>query len=164
VNGSELYDLENDPAEAKDVAAEHPAIVARLRREYEEWFRDVSATRGFAPPRIHVGTPHENPVTFTRQDWRGPRAGWTAESLGHWEVRVARAGRYEVSVLMAPAAGDGEVRFSLNGAELKRSVKKGETSCALGAARIPAGPGRLEAEVAAGEAAVGVHQVEVRRI
>jgi arylsulfatase A-like enzyme len=164
VNGSELYDLEKDPAEASDVAAQHPEIVARLRRQYEEWFREVSATRGYAPPRIHVGTAHENPVTFTRQDWRGPRAGWTPASLGHWEVQVAAAGRYEVSVLMAPAAGDGQVRFSLNGATLERAVKKGDTSCALGAARIPAGPGRLEAEVAVGGAATGVNFVDVKRV
>ena len=76
VNGKELYDLTEDPAEERDLAARHPDVVARLRKGYEAWFQDVSATRGYAPPRIHLGTPHENPVTLTRQDWRGPRAGW----------------------------------------------------------------------------------------
>lgn len=163
VDGKELYDLENDPAESRDVAAQHPKIVAQLRARYEAWFRDVSATRGFAPPRIHVGTPHENPTVFTRQDWRGPRAGWSATSLGHWEVFVAAAGRYEASVLMAPAAEDGEVRFSLNGAVARKAIAKGDTSCDLGMVEIPRGEGRLEAEVAAGKTTVGVHYVTLRR-
>ena len=96
VDGKELYDLENDPAESKDLASAHPEIVARLRKEYETWFHDVSSTRGYAPPRIHLGTPHENPVMLTRQDWRGAGAGWAADSAGHWEVQVAAAGKYEV--------------------------------------------------------------------
>ena len=43
-----------DPLETRDVAAEHPEIVAQLRQRYEAWFRDVSATRpdNYAPPRI----------------------------------------------------------------------------------------------------------------
>lgn len=164
VNGRELYDMAKDPAEANDVAARHPEIVARLRRQYEAWFRDVSATRGYAPSRIHIGARQENPVILTRQDWRGPRAGWNPDSLGHWEVLVTGAARYEVSVLMAPAAADGEVRFSLNGAELRQAVDEGDTACRLGAVEIPAGPGRLEAEVAAGGRPVGVHFVELKRI
>ena len=164
VNGKELYDLENDPAEEKDLAAERPEIAARLRGEYETWFRDVSSTRGYAPPRIHIGDPHENPVSLTRQDWRGPRAGWNADSLGHWEVDVTAAARYEISVLMAPAAADGEVRFSLHGASLRRAVKKGDSGCRLGTVEIPAGSGRLEAEVAAGGAPVGVHYIDVKRL
>jgi hypothetical protein len=51
----------------------------------------------------------------------------------------------------------------LNGATLERPVAAGATECALGAAELPAGPGRLEAEVAAGTKTTGVHYVTVRR-
>lgn len=34
--GPRLFDLQNDPAERKNVAAEHPDIVARLRAKLEE--------------------------------------------------------------------------------------------------------------------------------
>src|SRR5690606_32440827 len=108
VNGKELYDLQADPAESQDVAADHPHVVAKLRSEYEAWFRDVSA-RGYAPPRIHIGTQHENPVMLTRQDWRGPRAGWDAKSLGHWEVLVTRPAECEFKVRFAPTTGDATV-------------------------------------------------------
>src|SRR5262249_41538356 len=50
-----LYDMLADPLEQKDVAALHPEVVARMRRGYEAWFRDVGGTRGYAPPRIHLG-------------------------------------------------------------------------------------------------------------
>lgn len=33
----ELYDVEADRVEAHDLAAEHPEVVARLSKEYEEW-------------------------------------------------------------------------------------------------------------------------------
>jgi arylsulfatase A-like enzyme len=161
VDGKELYDLERDPGESRDLARENPEVVARLRTEYESWFRDVSGTRGFAPPRIRLGTPHEDPVVLTRQDWRGPRAGWAADSLGHWEVEVVESARYEVTLRMAAAQGAGEARFRLNGASLAAPIAKGATTCALGAASIPAGPGRLEAEVAVGDSTVGVHYVEI---
>ena len=52
VNGAELYDMEQDPAESTDVASAHPDEVRKLRQATEAWFRDVSATRhGYAPPR-----------------------------------------------------------------------------------------------------------------
>jgi arylsulfatase A-like enzyme len=164
VNGQELYDLASDPAESKNLSAEQPAIAAKLRQEYEAWFQDVSSTRGYAPPRIHLGTKFENPVILTRQDWRGPQASWGAGALGYWEVLVTAAAKYEISVQMAPAAAAGQVRFRLNGASLERPVAAGAAECALGVSEIPAGPGRLEAEVAAGGKTTGVHYVTVRRV
>ena len=39
----ELYDVVSDPRETKDLAAEHPEIVARLRKDYDAWFQDIEA-------------------------------------------------------------------------------------------------------------------------
>ncbi|MEM7011530.1 MAG: sulfatase-like hydrolase/transferase [Verrucomicrobiota bacterium] len=36
-----LYDLEADPGEQNDLAAQHPEIVAEFSRNYDEWFEDV---------------------------------------------------------------------------------------------------------------------------
>ena len=93
----ELFDITTDPFEEKDLAADKPEEVAQLKKEYEAWFADVTK-KGFAPPRIVIGSEKENPVRLSRQDWRGPKAGWAPESEGHWEVRVERAGRYEVTI------------------------------------------------------------------
>ena len=68
----ELYDMEHDPLELKNIAAEHPDIVSKMYAEYQAWFQDVSSTRGFGPVRIELGGTAQNPTILTRQDWRGP--------------------------------------------------------------------------------------------
>ncbi|HET6573188.1 MAG TPA: arylsulfatase [Fimbriiglobus sp.] len=90
----ELFDIPNDPFEQIDLAEKMPDEVAKLKKQYEAWFDDVTK-KGFDPPRIVVGSEKENPVRLSRQDWRGPKAGWGPESEGYWEVTVERAGRYE---------------------------------------------------------------------
>jgi hypothetical protein len=37
----QLFDLANDPGEQRDVAAEHPEVVRRLRAAHEAMSRDV---------------------------------------------------------------------------------------------------------------------------
>ncbi|MCI0703713.1 MAG: arylsulfatase, partial [Planctomycetia bacterium] len=93
----ELFDITTDPFEEKDLAATQPDEVARLKKEYETWFADVTK-KGFDPPRIIIGSEKENPVRLTRQDWRGPKAGWAPESIGHWEIELAKQGRYKLTI------------------------------------------------------------------
>lgn len=65
----ELYDMRNDPFEMNNVAVNYPEKVAELRKAYDAWFDDVSSTRpdNYDPPRIYIGTPHENPVVLTHR-------------------------------------------------------------------------------------------------
>jgi len=69
----QLFDMLNDPYEQTDLSEKHPEIVRELGKAYKAWFADVGKA-GYAPPRIYLGAEQENPVTLTRQDWRGPRA------------------------------------------------------------------------------------------
>ena len=41
VNNTELYDLKADPGETKNVIAEHPDVVSKLRADYDRWWMDV---------------------------------------------------------------------------------------------------------------------------
>ena len=165
INGKELYDLRVDPAETTDVADRHPDIVEKLRREYEAWFKDVSSTRGYDPPRIFLGTPHENPVVLTRQDWRGPRAGWGKDSLGYWEVEVAETGLYEIKIRLREPGTASTCHFLLGHTAMICTLADGATSCRFDPIRLFGGPGRLEAwiEMADGKT-VGVDYVDVKRI
>jgi len=45
----ELFDISADPFEEKDIAAEKPDMVEKLKRQYEDWFADVTKN-GFTPP------------------------------------------------------------------------------------------------------------------
>ena len=39
--GSNLYNIENDPGEATDVAADNPTITAAMRKSYDAWWQEV---------------------------------------------------------------------------------------------------------------------------
>ena len=41
VNNRELYDLQTDPGEAKNVIGEKPDEAAKLRAAYDQWWNDV---------------------------------------------------------------------------------------------------------------------------
>jgi hypothetical protein len=164
VDGKELYDVVADPAESRDLAASRQEVVARLRSQYEQWFKDVSSTRGYAPPRIPLGTPHENPVILTRQDWRGPQAGWNRDSLGYWEVEVATSGKYEVTLRVSPAKRDATARMRLGQTEQAATLEAGKETCVLRTVDLAQGPGRLEAVISEGDQRRGAQYVEVRRL
>ena len=166
----ELFDLANDPYEQHDVAGEHPEEVARLKARYDDWFADVGATRGYDPPRIHLGTPHESPVILTRQDWRGPRASWGADGIGHWEVEVAADGDYRVKLRFDAVKSSGDedrsAQAHLKVADVDESMPLAAsvTECTFDSIRLPKGPARLEAWLTAGDAETGVRYVDVERV
>jgi arylsulfatase A-like enzyme len=160
----ELFDMESDPLEMRDIAREHPEILARLRKEYEAWFDDVGR-RGYDPPRIVLGAPQEIASTLTRQDWRGPRAGWGPDGLGHWEVEVARAGTYAIALKFQPRPEPTTAHVSLGDVHLRKEVPPNAASCAFDPVSLPPGPGRLEASIArdGDRPAMGVLYVDVER-
>jgi hypothetical protein len=124
----------------------------------------VGKTRGFdPPPRIHLGSPRENPTLLTRQDWRGPRAGWSADSLGYWEVEVIRPGSYDVRLSFDAASTGRVARLSLRSEQREVKVRPGETGCRFEAVPLTPGPGRLEASITGEGSAVGVWSVEASR-
>ncbi|HEO70844.1 MAG TPA: arylsulfatase [Candidatus Hydrogenedentes bacterium] len=163
VNGEELYDITNDPGEKHDIAAEHPDVVAEMRAGYEAWFKDVSATRGYAPPRIHIGTPHENPAVLTRQDWRGAE-GWGRKDLGYWLVHVASGGNYDVTLTFDALEEAGPVRFKLGDATIESDMPKGATACTFDGVSLPKGNARIDASMPLEGARVGVWQISIRKV
>jgi arylsulfatase A-like enzyme len=159
----ELFEMAKDPLEEHDVAADHPDVVETMRRGYEAWFKDVSGTRGYGPVRYRLGTDHEDPVLLTRQDWRGPRAGWGPNDLGYWEVEVARAGAYDLTLRFAGLPEDGVLTVALGDVKVKAEVKKGATEHAFEKVRLPEGPGRLEPVLTVGKETRGVLYAGVKR-
>jgi arylsulfatase A-like enzyme len=156
----QLFDMQTDPFEMHDIAEQHRDIVARMKEGYEDWFKDVSRTRGFDPPRIVLGSIYENPTVLTRQDWRvasavGPKA------VGHWEVHVLNAGKYDVAVTLPTGIPSGEVHFRLGKVTATGQAKN--RSVVFEGVMLPQGPARVEAWVGDGETRRGAWFVEVRR-
>lgn len=164
VNGEELYDMLEDPGEKNNIAGEHPQIVKEMRHGYEAWFKDVSSTRGYDPPRIYLGTKHENPVTLTRQDFRGPRASWNEDGLGHWEVDMRSGGKYDITLRFAKTSEPGSVVFKLGDVSLQEKIKAGISSHTFKNVELKPGAGRLEAWLELIKGTIGVHYVDVRKV
>jgi arylsulfatase/arylsulfatase A len=152
----ELFDLDEDPSEARDVAGEHPEILDRLREAYRAWFAEVTAG-GFAPVRIAVGGVSESPTVLTRQDRRGAsraRESGGRENRSGWFLDVARPGRYRIEAVWDAQAG--RVELESGGQprvlEMTRSgdrTTRGDVALAPGLARLDAvhqgDPGRESA-------------------
>lgn len=160
----ELFDMSRDPFERNDISAKQPEIVSKMKSDYQAWFRDVSRTRGYAPPRIYLGTPHENPTTLTRQDWRGAK-GWSDKDLGYWQVKVARAGRYAVTLrLSSPPKTEAVARFRIRNVDLSQPFERDTAKCTFDSVHLQEGPGRLEAWVDLPATKVGVRYIDVKRL
>lgn len=143
VDGKELYDMDADPGETRDVAAAHPDTVNALRGAYEKWFADVGATRGYAPVRIHLGSDRQNPVILSRQDWRG-QENWMADAPGFWEVHVVRPGEYTAEITFPPAKNAGTARIRFGGAEGSSAVEAGAKKVRITGIHPVPGDTRLE--------------------
>ena len=104
VNGSELYDMLNDPGQKFDVSGDHPQIVEQLSQAFDEyWERVTPGDREFAHPI--VGTEHQTEVFLGASELRGSPAVWNHAQVasgrpaaGSWKLTVTQSGRYEVEV------------------------------------------------------------------
>ena len=115
VNGEELYDVESDPGQINDIAAESPQIVDCLRLEYDRWWHELQSA--FAETvAIPVGSEHENPTILSARDWhptRG-RVPWSQtwidvpayDAEGYWMVDVLATGAYRIELRAHPREAD----------------------------------------------------------
>ncbi len=161
-----LFDMQADPLEQHDIAAVRPEIVRALERAYDAWFTDVTGGRDYSDagvPRIFIGDRHEDPVRLTRQDWRGPAAGWTSTSIGHWQVDVRRGGRYTATVRVAALKDAAQVTFTCGAARLVKEVAPGTTSVTFDDVVLAQGAATLASEVHADGRRSGVLDVTIAR-
>jgi arylsulfatase len=98
VNGKELYDIQADPGQKRDLASEHPDVVARLSAYYHQWWMNFSPD---ARPlqAIPIGGV-ENPVKLDISSWDGVWADFSntvreGQAVnGVWHLKVMQSGNY----------------------------------------------------------------------
>ena len=125
VKGTELYDVAADRSQSRDVAAEHPDVVARLREDYESWWQGVAPLVGEFVPQS-LGAEQQPVVELTSGDWQdiyADNVGFVGEAVGgptggRWHITIERPGTYEFALRRWPPKAD----------------------AAIGAAAEPAGP------------------------
>ncbi|MEM9017800.1 MAG: arylsulfatase, partial [Verrucomicrobiota bacterium] len=109
INGADLYDLRDDPAQRNNIAGKHPEKVTELRSFYSAFWDEVSAR--MTPVSIDIGNPAENPTVLCSQDWYLPNGNppWNFGSIsrlprvtGPWKVNVEKAGLYRLTLRQFP--------------------------------------------------------------
>ena len=119
VNGKELYNIDSDSGQEKDLSGKHPERVARMRAFYDAWWAELEPT--FArTTELYVGHPDHPIVSLTSHDWIQKayppwNQGQNRNRLpvhprkkdlkhdGHWAIKVVQAGIYKVEVRRWPA-------------------------------------------------------------
>ncbi len=112
----ELYDMEADFAQKKDVSEEYPEIFMELSDEYEAFWADLTREHDLIS-RMKVGSAYQNPVCLTAHDWLGsslwnqthivdPATGRFGPPRGFWAVEVDQDGWYQISLRRWPAEAD----------------------------------------------------------
>lgn len=121
----ELFNIDEDMAETRDLASEYPEIVESFHSEYEDWFWEVMRERGPDPQEIFIGSPRENPSmlmasgSFVEQD--DPKNFGT----GEWPSRVLKSGKYDIKAFFRDGVQTtGKLRFRFGDKNLEKRARK----------------------------------------
>jgi hypothetical protein len=102
-----LYNVQADPMQQQDVAAQHPDIAAALRRRLETWWQGCAA-RANEPQPIIIGSDAENPALLSACEWwnvfvdQQGQVRRAEKKDGLWHLIAERAGEYEFELRRWP--------------------------------------------------------------
>ena len=137
INGKELYDIKNDPSQTREIAQDHPDVVAEMRQRYERHWNELDMA-GNPYPRPIIGSRHEeetwlNPDAWIIENEKGPHT-WNqshvrsgANNSGFWPVELAADGLYQFDVRRWPKELDHPISASLPAAEKGDIDSQGRT-------------------------------------
>lgn len=123
INGRELYDVDVDPQQSNDVAANFPDVVQRLRDGYDQWWADIEPSFAI-DAAIYLGDQRQNPTTLTSHDWiTSEMTAWNQAQIrsalkgekntGFWNVKVVADGDYTIRLRRWPFESNQAIRASL---------------------------------------------------
>ncbi len=176
VDGKQLYDIQADPGQKTDIAAEHPEVVEKLRSDYETWWasleKDMEQTS-----RFYIGS-KENPMTLMSHDWLMPKgqAAWNQNHVkrgdlinGPWAVDVKEAGEYEITLYRWPAQLNKamdcvKARLTIGEFDNTQVIEKTATKATF-RVKLEAGPAMLKTWLTrADEKEHGAYFTEVKKV
>ncbi len=119
INGRQLYDIQADPAQKNDVAAEHPEVVQELRERYEAHWKRCGLARKQPCERPIIGSPRQSVVELGPDAWmldsETEHIWWQGDVRrgrrinGYWPVEAAQAGMYRFGVRRWPRGVDAPI-------------------------------------------------------
>jgi len=133
----QLYNMQADPSQTKNLAAELPAVVADLTRQYEAWFDDISSA-GLRRFPVQIGHVEENPVTLHAPQayfdgglkfFAGPGyahdwlTGWSDVEGRIWfETEVVADGEYDLTMRYTCPAAEAGSRLKVSLGDQSREL------------------------------------------
>jgi len=149
-----LFDIQADPTQSKNVAADHTEVVSRLRALYDPFWKQVSPR--LTVVSIDLGNPTDNPTVLCSQDWRMPTGNppWNFNSIkklprvtGPWIVDVKKAGNYRFTLRQFPKEAKKPVvaeraELEIAGLTLEKKLSPGSMGVVF-ETMLPAGPTKL---------------------
>lgn len=127
INGKELYDVNVDPGQTRNVATGYPEVVQRLTGFYDDWWEELKPTFS-QQTSIYIGHPAENPARLTSHDWittgstpwnqAAVRSAMTGErNTGYWNVKISQPGTYQFKLRRWPEEANANIRANLPAGE-----------------------------------------------
>ena len=110
INGRELYNIDQDPGQKKNVAEDNRELVDRLNEYYKSWWEDISR-HGDEFNRVVLGSEKQPVVCLTAHDFYSVKEipAWNQDMIrlakggnGPWEVVMAQQGTYQISLRRYP--------------------------------------------------------------
>jgi len=111
VSKFELFDIEKDPYEQKNIVNEVPLIAGELKAQLDKLFIELVGSKNMIEKLyIPVGTMYENPVILNRNDADGQWGVWDQEdAFGTWRV-LFTGGTYNLKFrFMKPVPAGGRM-------------------------------------------------------
>lgn len=111
VNSEELFRLDDDPGQNKNLINEYPEVAARMRAFYEQWLAGVGGLPLNREPNI-IAPSHQDPVRLSGSEMAGAGTATDvilhpkAMSDGDWAIDIAESGRYRVRLSRWPLDSD----------------------------------------------------------
>jgi arylsulfatase A-like enzyme len=151
-----LFDMQEDPGQERNIAAQQPEIAARLTKAVADWRKEMQPGFGRDERPFTVGYPQFSITQLPARDGRphgnvkrsaaAPNCsfftGWTSiDDRITWDVEVATAGRYEAVVYYtcSPADKGSTVELSLGEGRVEAVVSEPHDPALRGAEndRVP---------------------------
>ncbi|ANW96109.1 arylsulfatase [Wenyingzhuangia fucanilytica] len=112
INGKELYDINSDRSQTKNIIEKYPEVANRLTIGYEKWWQSIMSEHpneryGY----IKVGSPKENPTRISAHDmftgkhngaWHQDGASKAVQAAGRWKIEFVEDGEYAIYLRRFP--------------------------------------------------------------
>jgi arylsulfatase len=111
----ELFDIEKDPYEEKNLVNELPVIAKELKTELDRKFIELTGSYNMVNKLyVHAGTEYENPVILNRNDVDGQWGVWEQEeAYGTWRVHF-KPGSYNLKFrFIKPVPAEGRMMVEI---------------------------------------------------